>query len=406
MLDIMDKINILGTIKEGEVEKGTETFVTEPLENDILNNPTKLSLLQQANQALHIANSSLNKIIFIYSKPKVGSTSLVTSLRIFASHIFNIIHIHDEEMLKILGNIQNITVNEIILYNKIIGKEVYVIDIYRTPIERKISTFFEKIETFHFNTNCEELTKYPIERIIERFNKVFPYLGTGDNFLDIYKIDKPSEFNYLDKYLYIEENGIKYIKLRLGDSELWGNILTNILNVKIKIIKDYETMNKPVKSIYLQFKNQYKVPSNFIKDIGECKYFQYYLSEEERNKYIVQWNLKSSNNITPFTPEEFKLYEYISGENNNYITVVQTKHYLDDGCICNACRTKRNQVAQKIINGDNVNERIFHEEAKTEFITQRIQKINNFIHQKSSLQKKPNDNKNVLHLMKNIVGLR
>jgi hypothetical protein len=211
---------------------------------------------------------------------------------------------------------------------------------------------------------------------------------------------------YLDKYLYIEENGIKYIKLRLGDSELWGNILTNILNVKIKIIKDYETMNKPVKSIYLQFKNQYKVPSNFIKDIGECKYFQYYLSEEERNKYIVQWNLKSSNNITPFTPEEFKLYEYISGENNNYITVVQTKHYLDDGCICNACRTKRNQVAQKIINGDNVNERIFNEEAKTEFITQRIQKINNFIHQKSSLQKKPNDNKNVLHLMKNIVGLR
>ena len=222
---------------------------------NLINNNEKLKLLQEANKALHISNTYLNKIIFVYSKPKVGSTSLITSLRIFASHLFNIIHIHDEEMLKILGNITDITVNEIILYNKMIGNEVYVIDVYRTPIERKISTFFEKIETLHFNATCEKLASYPITRIIERFNKLFPYLGNGDNFMDVFDIPKPKEFNFRDKYLHIENKGIQYIKLRLQDSECWGEILTTLLKHEIKIVKDYETMNKPIRDIYLQFKN-------------------------------------------------------------------------------------------------------------------------------------------------------
>ena len=58
-------------------------------------------------------------------------------------------------MLHVLGNVKGITVNEIIQYNKYLGKDVYVIDVYRSPIERKISAFFEKVGAYHFN-NIDE----------------------------------------------------------------------------------------------------------------------------------------------------------------------------------------------------------------------------------------------------------
>ena len=336
-------------------------------DNEKINEPFKLKCLQEANAALHI-NDSLKKIIFVYSKPKVGSTSLVTSLRIFASTIFNIIHIHDEEMLKVLGNIHHITVNEIILYNKMIGKEVYVIDIYRSPIERKISTFFEKINTYHFNSSIEQLSQFKIERFIERFNKIFPYIGNGDNFLDIYDHDKPAIFPYSQKYLSIEDTGIKYIKLRLKDSDEWSYFLEKELNIRIKIIRDYESVSKPIKTIYKLFKEQYKIPANYLKNIETCRYFNYYYSPIEKNEYLKEWSNKLAVDFVAFTPNEFKIYEYLCVENNNHTAFVQLNHYLDEGCICKACQVKRNTIIKNILKGDTNIPRILHEDAKKEFI--------------------------------------
>ena len=109
----------------------------------------KLLLLQETNAKIFNQNIEKteigNNLIFIYTQPKVGSTSLVSSLRLAASDKFNIIHLHDETTLKILTGIENLTVNEIINYNASIGKNIYVIDVYRTPIERKMSVFFEEI---------------------------------------------------------------------------------------------------------------------------------------------------------------------------------------------------------------------------------------------------------------------
>ena len=170
----MDNIDNIDNIKENEQNINNKNIYFIPSNNIVnqvvnkekedtnskfhfLHNIEKLELLKNANNALNITNSNLNKIIFIYSYPKVGSTSLVTSLRVFASHLYNVIHIHDEDMLKKLCNIKNITINDLIIYNKYIGKEVYVIDVYRSPIERKMSTFFEKIDTLHFNNNCNSI---------------------------------------------------------------------------------------------------------------------------------------------------------------------------------------------------------------------------------------------------------
>ena len=101
-----------------------------------------------------------NNFIFIYTPPKVGSTTLVSSLRISLGKSYNVVHIHDDIMLSVLTGINNIKVNDIINYLGNKGKKVYVIDVYRTPIERRMSEYFEKLSPYHFNNSEQNLKTY------------------------------------------------------------------------------------------------------------------------------------------------------------------------------------------------------------------------------------------------------
>jgi hypothetical protein len=352
---------------------------------DFIKNPKKIELLIKTNELLNVNKNQHNKLLFVYSTPKVGSTSIVSSLRIFGITQINIIHIHDEEMLKVLGRISDITINELILYNKYLGKDVYVINVYRSPIERKISVFFEKIGSYHFNNQDDKVDNYNIIKVIERFNNIFPWIGIGDHFIDKYNVTIPEKFDYINKYTLVNNNGIKYITLRLKDSNEWGNILTNIFGFKICIIKDYESSNKPIKNLYNLFKSSYKIPINLLNEQINDKYFKYYYSEEEIQKYYNEWLNKSTLLRNSYTKEEFMLYDKITIE-NSYFEKIQQDHYFDEGCICRACCMKRVEVISKIFRGIEVKERIVHTEAKIELIQKKViranrltDKINNII---------------------------
>ena len=167
-------------------------------------------------------NIATDNYIFIYTPPKVGSTTLVTSLRVSLGKSYNIIHIHDEIMLSVLTGINNVKINDIIHFLSSKGKNVYVIDVYRTPIERKMSEYFEKLSPYHFNNSEENVSKYSMRRIIDRFNKLFPHLENGDHYFDCYNINDPIPFDFEKKYTVQEINLVKYVKLRLCDSELWA----------------------------------------------------------------------------------------------------------------------------------------------------------------------------------------
>jgi hypothetical protein len=370
---------------------------------DFINNTQKKDLLEKANKVMNIGKNTINKLIFVYSGPKVGSTSIVSSLRIFGRDKFSVVHIHDEEMLKILGHINGITVNEIIMYNKYLGRDVYVIDVYRSPIERKISAYFEKIGAYHFNNTDEKVNTYNIQKVINRFNKIMPYLAIGDHFIDKYNIKIPDKFDYVNKYLLIEENGIKYIKLRLKDSNLWGIILSNMFGTKIGIVKDYDSANKPIKDLYLLFKKTYRIPKNLLLDTIRCKYLNYFYSPSEIAEYYNQWDKISTSDFIPYTAEQYKMYEELTIE-NSHIDYIQLNHYMDEGCICKACCMKRNEIANKILNGQPIldTDRIYHSVAKNDYITKRIiyaNKINN-----SSVRNSVKNGKNFRQDMKNIVS--
>ena len=353
----------------------TEIVTTNKNVFDFIKEPEKLQILIKVNELLHINNSRNKRLVFVYSAPKVGSTSIVSSLRIFGLEKIDIIHIHDEEMLEVLGPIKGITINELILFNKYLGSDVYVINIYRSPLERKISSFFEKIGSYHFNTTDQNVNKYNVEKVINRFNNIFPYIETSDHFIDKYNITIPECFNYQQKYLLVKENDITYISLRLKDSVYWGTILTNIFGFNIRIVKDYESTNKPIKDIYNLFKKNYKIPINFLDEIINCKYLKYYYSSDELKEYYNEWNLKSTSLKNSYTQDQYRVYQEITLENTCF-DKIQLDHYMDEGCGCKACSLKRLEISSKIMRGIYVNAKIIHNEAKTELIQKRVERAN------------------------------
>lgn len=338
-----------------------------------------LNKMKYVNESLGISDDfSIEKnknIIFVYTPPKVGSTTLVSSIRINACGKFTVLHLHNEIMLKILYKITDVTVLDIIKYNKFLGKSVYVIDIYRSPIEQKISTFFENIHSFHFNVPIETLNTFEVDRIIKRFNQVFPYLLTNDNFRTKYNVPFPEKFDFNKKFISSEVDGIKYFKIRLKDSSDWKSILKNILGIEIYIANDYETNKKPINHIFSLFKQSYKIPINLFETIKNDDALKYYYSEQERNEYFSSWRAKINN--TPaaiFTSEEYIFYSEIALD-NQYINEIQMDHYIDSGCLCMGCCRKRGLMLIKLQRGEQITEKINHYEAGPEYIRAKAKKI-------------------------------
>jgi hypothetical protein len=360
----------------------------------------KTILLKEANEKIQIyEDMSVERnrnLIFVFVPPKVGSTSLVSSIRLWASHKFNVLHIHNEIMLKVLYDIQGITVNEMIEYNKSLGKQVYVIDVFRSPVEHKMSAFFETLSSFHFNTPIENLKNVKVEKLIQRFNHIFPYIANNDYYRERYELDTVVPFDFEKKYILQRKNDINYIKLRLKDSNEWGKILSGLLNTEIRIVKDYETENKPIKDIYKAFKDKYRLPANLLELAKNSESLNHYYSEEERAQYFEAWNTKiTSEETIIYTTEEFKLYNEISVE-NQCMSDTHTEHYIDLGCTCLACSSKRARLLVKIKRGETIDDKIIHTKAKVEFVNKKIDALKqgipalmNRLRQKTGLVSKP-----------------
>lgn len=307
--------------------------------------------LIDANKRIGINKSDSRGIIFVYSPPKVGSTSIVSCMRLFASNKFKVIHLHDEHMLKTLTKISDVSINDIIQYNSSVGKKVYVVDVYRSPIERKMSLFFEHISSLHFNTTEEEIRKYDLNKIATRFNKIFAHIALEDLFLEKYDIQKdaiPQEFDVNKKYLLIEQNGIKYVKLRLKDTSSWGTILSDIFETKIQMLKENDASSKTIGVVYNNFKTNYKIPSNLLQIVKECPHLKYYYSEEERNEYLSDWSNRQTNEMQVFSQTEYNVYNEISVD-NSWRQTIEFDHYIDNGCICEGCNKKRAKLVNKVV---------------------------------------------------------
>jgi hypothetical protein len=275
-------------------------------------------------------------------------------------------HLHDEYMMSVLTGVHGVSINEIITYNQSLGKEVYVMDVYRTPLEHAMSLYFEKI-AYHFNDTEENVNLFETSRVIRRFDRLFPFLKRKDYFREIYNVEGemiPSFFPHGEKILHIISHGIHYVKLRLMDSDSWDSLLTKLFGEPIYMVKDYESEQKKTIQLYRRFKQSYQIPKNVWERIMEDKEYQYYMNETERKRYEEKWREKRVHEQRPFFDDtEWRVYQEITYENKSPLTEeIDGNHYLDMGCGCRICDQKRRRALFHLQMGQKVEERVVHDE--------------------------------------------
>lgn len=230
--------------------------------------------------------------IFVCCGGKCGGTTLANT---FNENGYNTVHVHSS---KHLGNfksgidLSNDNIYKIIDYSKEKNK-IYIIDSYRTPIERKISCFFQKIHIYLPNYN-----NVSIEDLIDYFNEYILNTSVGTNhsineFISHYEVPPIHKFNYKKKYVKREKNNIIFIKLLFSDINDWGSILSDVFEKEIIIHKANLTSEKSISNIYSLFKEKYLLPKYFIEKIRGDKELAIYMQPYQINKYIQYWTDKS-----------------------------------------------------------------------------------------------------------------
>ncbi len=222
---------------------------------------------------------------FIYCGGKCGSRTLNDT---FINNGYKSIHLHGNEYYKKKYGMKNSIFD--VIDNSCKNKKIYIIDCYRTPIERKISSFFQNIKQVHI-PNYADLT---LNEIITFFNdKLVNSLEEYHSINEVmnhYNIPLWDKFDTNKGYNLIEKDNKVFIKILFNDIEKWDKLLSNILGKKITIFNDNLTENKNIYELYKQFKNNYKVPKSYINNVlSNDKHFKIYNTENEQNIYIKKW---------------------------------------------------------------------------------------------------------------------
>lgn len=309
-----------------------------------------------------------SNLLLVYCPPKVGSTTVVSSTRLSASDKYLVIHLHDDNVLRYFDKEVDKKIYEVeveteehivdkplmIKFIEEVSKiftKVIVLDIYRNPLEQMMSNYFENLQKLHFNNTEENIANYSVSLLTRRFNNIFPHILCEDYYRKRYclNVDElENEFDYINNYIRVVKENVEYVKIRMTDSEKWSSILSEILNVPITIFKDYETKNRPIKTIYETFKMEYKLPCNYVEILTQLPQLNNYMNKTEQIEYVEYLNRISSPEIwEPYTKQEYDFYISISLENQIY-GCIQYHHYKDDGCLCMACRNQRNIILSKI----------------------------------------------------------
>lgn len=224
--------------------------------------------------------------VFVYCGGKCGSKTLYKTL----SQYFTTGHFHNQQSFMYHHKITDYTLFDIIDYNSKIYDNIYIIDSYRTPIERKISCFFNNIQ--HYFPNFKNIST---RELINYFNKQNLIYGAQefhpiDEIMNYYNIVPFSNFDFKNKYNICKKDNIHFIKIRFSDIQNWDKILQNIFKKKINIINDNMSITKFYNDKYIHFKQYYYIPNDYLNiflknDIN----FKIYNTNEEQKEYYKKW---------------------------------------------------------------------------------------------------------------------
>ena len=236
----------------------------------------------------------INKIqVFVYCGGKCGSSSLQSTLKQY----YNTLHVHSNNEFYLTTKQKSISIFNVINKNSRTNDKIYIIDSYRTPIERKISSFFENIQV-----HLPNYKEYKLRDLIHYFNIAHIYnleeYHSIDEILTHYKLPLFNTFDFEKKYNLLVYKNINFIKIRFNDIDNWCNILSNIFNRPINVKKDNMSENKDYAQLYNNFKKVYYLPQLYYNiSLPNDTNFKIYNSKDEQQEYYDKWKERLLPNI-------------------------------------------------------------------------------------------------------------
>ena len=379
---LMDKNHMKGVneeINKGKLKLTSKSlykkvyheYIFESMSDEELFDESNKEFIQQILTKLHICidkdcpNPKCKNILYIYTTKKVGSTSLWGSVNLYLSDYFTTFHYHSAGYLEHAG-IYGVSLTQLLKIFKMYNKNVFVIDIFRPVFDTCASIFFND-STIHFGRDFLQTDMENKNVSIKRFFNLFDHYYhkyNVDYFMEAYNIPdskiKFPTFDFDKKHLFYDDGLIKYIKLRLCDSDEWDKILSPYFGYTFKMIKYNETTSKKWGDLYEYFKEKFKITPEIYEKLKNNEYFKYYYTPIEQEKYlkklddrIVNNNTETSNNVITkfpvvFTRNELELYYQLINENEvrqqySHISTISNSPICGN-CSCYTCMKKRKKL--------------------------------------------------------------
>ena len=282
------------------------------------------------NRLYKYSQIDLNYSVYIYCNGKSGSSTLTST---FLKNGYNTLHLHGINTYKSFCPQSKLNSNIFdVIENSLKNNEnVYIIDSYRNPIERKLSSFFQ-------NYDDNKSIDYITEQIDKQINFLETYEAINE-VLQYFNLEPFTSFDFEKKYNLIKYKNLTIIKLRFNDINEWGSILSSIFKKDIVIYDDNLSKNKSYYNEYNTIKKTYKIPNLLLNIVANDKYFKLYNTLEEQQQYLEYWKQRTRDIELIFhnIPEDFdpKKYIELNDDLKNMTEFEAMAHYENQGYLEN-----------------------------------------------------------------------
>jgi hypothetical protein len=274
---------------------------------------------------VHLAELRGHEPVVVYQMGKVGSSTIVTSLRALQCKMY-VHHVHAlteegiaaaEAVYRKIG--QESHVDTFVrskhllssrylchrIKSRINGRKWKFITLVREPISRNISSFFQEID--HLLPNFLQRYKageVDVETMVQTFFDKFDHehvLQWPEKHLqpvldlDLYESDFPKDQGY---QIYSGEHyDLLLLKLEALD-ECAEDAFHEFLGIeKIELVKTNVSKTREYAEAYQQFKEHLSLPDSYIDAMYSSQYMQHFYSQDEIAAFAAQWKDRNDASV-------------------------------------------------------------------------------------------------------------